>query len=144
MELEDIINTVVETFGGDIEAWELIYYTGLAESEYKATRQYGGGPALSYWQIEPATEEDIWKNYISYRPHLKAKLAELVSDGEYDLETNQLYACAMCRIHYMRVPDALPTAGDREGQARYWKQFYNTELGAGTVEHFLELANKYS
>jgi len=33
------------------------------------------------------------------------------------------------------VPDSL------EDQAKYWKKYYNTVAGAGTVEHFIE-ANK--
>ena len=60
--------------------------------------------------------------------------------GRHDLETNDLYACAMCRIHYQRVREPLPDADDLEGQAAYWKAHYNTPLGAGTVEHFIEAA----
>jgi hypothetical protein len=46
----------------------------------------------------------------------------------------------MCRVHYYRVPAALPPAGDLAEQAAYWKRYYNTELGRGTVEHFLGTA----
>ena len=34
---------------------------------------------------------------------------------------------------YYRQPEALPEAGDIEGQAAFRKQHYNTPLGAGTV-----------
>ena len=44
----------------------------------------------------------------------------------------------MARIHYLRVPEALPAADDVVGLAAYWKRYYNTELGAGTVEKFVE------
>ena len=30
-----------------------------------------------------------------------------------------------------------------EGQANYWKKYYNSELGAGSVEHYIELVDKY-
>ena len=51
------------------------------------------------------------------------------------LKGNLYYAVAMCRIHYYRVSEALPN--DLEGMARYWKKYYNTELGKGTVEEFI-------
>ena len=38
----------------------------------------------------------------------------------------------------MRVPKKLPKASDLEGQAKYWKTFYNTIKGKGTIEHFME------
>ena len=31
-----------------------------------------------------------------------------------------------------------PKAGDLEGQAKYWKKYYNSHLGKGTIEHFME------
>ena len=34
-------------------------------------------------------------------------------------------------------PEALPEAGDLEGQAAFWKQHYNTPLGAGTVGKYM-------
>ena len=52
------------------------------------------------------------------------------------LETNDLYAAAMCRLHYRRVPAPLPQLGDPDAVAAYWKQHYNTALGAGTPEQF--------
>ena len=36
----------------------------------------------------------------------------------------------------LRQPEALPEAGDIEGQAAFWKQHYNTPLGAGTVSKY--------
>ena len=55
-----------------------------------------------------------------------------LSMGE-NLATNLMYGAAVCRLCYYRKPDALPAAGDIEGQAAFWKQHYNTLLGAGTV-----------
>ena len=47
---------------------------------------------------------------------------------------------AFCRIKYRRVPKALPKTV--EECASQWKQYYNTEHGAGTESHFIELAEK--
>lgn len=137
--IDTIIWTVVGELGGGEAAYYLILRTGDAESGYRTRKQYGGGPARGFWQMEPATERDIWENYISYRPSLKDKLHATVEPGD-DLENSDLYACAMCRLHYLRVPESLPAADDIDAQARYWKAHYNTATGKGTVEHFIKSA----
>jgi hypothetical protein len=43
----------------------------------------------------------------------------------------------MCRVHYLRVKEALPTENDAAGMASYWKRYYNTVLGKGTIEQAL-------
>ena len=47
---------------------------------------------------------------------------------------------AFCRIKYRRVPKPLPKT--LEECASQWKKYYNTEHGAGTESHFIELAEK--
>ena len=140
----EVVEPVVEILGGGQAAAQLVYRTGLAESGYATRRQYGDGPARGYWQMEPATHDDIVNNFLAYRNELWNKVRE-ASDVRLDtgfdaetLETNDRYACAMCRVHYMRVPASLPYYGALEAQAEYWKKHYNTPLGKGTVEHFIQ------
>jgi hypothetical protein len=59
------------------------------------------------------------------------------------LKTNDRYAAAMCRIKYLRAPDALPSENDIQAMANYWKKYYNTPLGAGTPKEFKEKWPKY-
>ena len=123
-------------------ARSLIYRTGKAESGYVALEGYGeGNPALGFFQMEPNTAIDIWNNYVAYRTKYKYKLQELgfrYEDLEFCLLSNIGLQVAFCRLHYRRVPDALPKASDLEGQAKYWKKFYNSHLGRGTIKHFME------
>ena len=123
------------------DARSLIYGTGKAESGYKTLQQYGGGPALGFFQMEPATCRDIWDNYVMYRPKYRDKLYALGFDEgalEFCLLSNVGLQAALCRLHYRRVPSPLPKADNLEAQAKYWKEFYNTRLGKGTIEHFIE------
>ena len=57
------------------DASALVYATGMAESKYKYLSQMGDGPAIGFFQLEPATMKDIMKNYVAYRKsilnHLK-------------------------------------------------------------------------
>ena len=48
---------------------------------------------------------------------------------------------AFCRLKYRRDKHALPGIENIEAQAKYWKRVYNSELGRGTIEHFIK-ANK--
>ena len=123
------------------DARSLIYRTGKAESGYKTLQQYGGGPALGFFQMEPNTALDIWNNYVMYRPKYRDKLYSLgFDDGtlEFCLLSNIGLQAAFCRLHYRRVPSALPVADDLKGQAKYWKKYYNSDLGKGTIKHFME------
>ncbi|ELA8466744.1 hypothetical protein Q1G98_000190 [Vibrio alginolyticus] len=126
-------------------AEQLIVGTIYQESNGHFIQQVGGGPALGLIQMEPATYKDIWDNFLAYRRSLANKLTELASmeslDGDMrpdvsQLVTNLAFAVAICRVHYLRVKEALPTAGDLDGLAKYWKDYYNTRLGAGTVDDF--------
>ena len=55
----------------------------------------------------------------------------------YDLA----YQILSCRYHYLRCPGKIPNS--LEGQARYWKQFYNTRKGKGTIQEYIKNYNKY-
>ena len=107
-------------------------------SDLRYINQLGGGPALGLWQMEPATHDDIWENFLAYRVKLGLKvLGSQTKFNHTRLIWDLAYACAMSRIHYLRVPRALPRAGNIKAQARYYKQFYNTPAGKGTVEQYL-------
>jgi hypothetical protein len=127
---------------GSDAAGELLLGTAIHESGgFRYRQQVGGGPALSYFQMEPVTHDDIWNNYLKYRADLAAKVSSLLSSPDADklaeLENNDKYACAMARIKYLRMPAALPPEGDLQAQAEYWKRWYNTPLGAGTPEQYI-------
>ena len=121
-------------------AEELVLGTAIVESGLTWLRQWGDGPALGLWQVEPSTQNDLYTNFLHYRPELGSKLIELRAAGlslDENLTTNLMYGAAVCRLCYYRKPDALPAAGDIEGQAAFWKQHYNTPLGKGTVSKYV-------
>jgi len=131
------------------EALDIVYATGLVESKYEYIEQIGAGPARSFWQVEPETAVDNCKNFISVRPELMQRAADILGIDPYHfidpqpdnwdwiLRTNIAAGVLHCRIKYWRVPEAIEPSP--EGLAKYWKQHYNTVEGAGSVEHFLLL-----
>ena len=123
------------------EARELIFRTGMAESGYRAIEQHGGGPAVGYFQVEPATINDTITNYVTYRQEIQTKLWSLGFEGK-DSALRVMGSIplqvAFCRLKYRRDKYALPSCGDLEAQGEYWKRVYNTYKGKGTVKHFMD------
>ena len=127
------------------DAVDLVYKTGNAETGYKHLKQMGDGPALGFWQVEPATLIDTIDNYVKYRPKLEKGLISLGYDRR-DIEIrvmgNIALQVAFCRLKYRRDKYPLPKANDLQGQAECWKRVYNTHLGKGTIKHFMEANNE--
>jgi hypothetical protein len=140
----NIVRPTLEAIGAHNRAAEnLVLGTALQESNLHYLRQLNEGPARGIYQMEPATHDDIWDNFLAYRTELRERVsAFLVADHDRvdQLVWNLAYATAMCRVHYMRVRHALPSPDDVRGLAEYWKQYYNTPQGRGTADEF---AQKY-
>jgi len=126
-------------------AEELVLGTAVKESELTFLKQLGDGPALGLFQMEPATHDDIWTNFLAYKKELATKVNAMVCHNRLPEKMiwNLYYAAAMCRVHYYRVPAALPSQGDIDAQAAYWKKYYNTPLGAGTETEYLHSWDEY-
>lgn len=130
-------------------AEELILGTAAQESQLGTyIHQLGTGPALGIYQCEPATQRDIWENYLAHNPVLSSKIAGLSATVILNSKDNQIvwnlaYATAMCRVHYLRVPKPLPAEDDLQALGEYWKQYYNTPAGSGTAVQFVDNYWKY-
>jgi hypothetical protein len=143
----NIVRPALEAMGGHSAAAEnLLIGTAVQESNLHYVRQLADGPARGFYQMEPATHDDIWDNYLAYRDDPRARVEALMVSGEDGVTQfvwNLAYATAMCRVHYMRVPSPLPGANDVDGLAEYWKQYYNTPLGQGTAAEFKDKFERF-
>ncbi len=130
-------------------AEDLVMGTAAQESHLKWVKQHGDGPALGLFQMEPNTYHDIWSNYLLFNGALAQTIRNAVESNTIDVpHSTRLmwdfrFAAIMCRIHYRRRPEALPAHGDVEAYAAYWKEHYNTHLGAGTEEEFVTNWKRY-
>jgi hypothetical protein len=141
-----VIKPVLKDLGlWSVDAEKLILGTACAESGCGRFLHQIGGPALGIYQMEPDTHNDIWDNFIEYRPELvkKLELMDASGHGSYEdqLPGNLYYATAMCRIHYLRVPAPIPDSLPK--QAAYWKNHYNTELGKGSTDDYMAAWYRY-
>ena len=146
-EIKEIIDwTLIELDMYSPEAAQLVYRTGMAESGYRALRgSTKGNPAIGFWQVEPATIDDCWDNFIMFRQELLQKVLHLgfhIDDRELSVLGSLALQIAFCRIKYWRYPKKLPKLNDIGAQAKYWKDCYNSKLGRGTLKHFMEANEK--
>lgn len=154
--IKRVLTSLSEVIPFSVTASELVFLTACVESncgEYNI--QLGGGPALGAFQIEPATLRDIWDRYLPRRPKLKHMMVgvvfgdnikeiwndeslKVIGDNIEFLTRNHIgFQVAIARVKYYMVPTALPDwvyGDDPTLLAEYWKQYYNTPLGKGTVE----------
>lgn len=147
--LDDVREYVVRPACMRLGMWteaaeNLVLGTGLTESQYAHLDQTttGPGPAFGPWQMEKPTHDDLWANYLPGQPSgLRDCLLDIAGlrgasvrfPPITTLHWNLLYGAAMCRLHYRRNRSPLPAADDAAGMAAYWKQYYNTPVGRGTI-----------
>jgi|TARA_R100000781_G_C4075756_1_gene126026 hypothetical protein len=149
-QLKDLIERVlnrIELYSP--EASDLVFKTLKVESLLKYVRQIKG-IAVGFGQCEPWVAVDICKNYLKYRPDLMKQVAETINvklsyftlpkeeDWAWILETNIAAMISFCRLHYRRIPKALPKKNLDE-QWIYYKKYYNTERGKATNDHWMDI-----
>ena len=118
-----IVRTLKDLGAYSKSADNLLFGTAAQESQLGRYLVQIKGPALGIFQMEPATHEDIWTNFLSYRPPLKELVLDLIGMARQpfsdELITNLRYACIMARIHYLRVAAPLPFYNDLESLGAY-------------------------
>lgn len=141
----------------------LLFGTAAQESalvwERQRTPRWDGAVGgFSKWQLESGSIQSGMRQ-LQLKPGLAASATMLVFADrnasvmwcrDMDLSTilwalrmddNDMFGCVLARLHYMRCPGAVPES--IEGQAAYWKKWYNTPSGKGTEMQFIENWNRY-
>ena len=132
-----------------LSAVEMMVGTVAVESSFEFIKQKGGGPAIGFFQLEPATIEDVVVRYVqnkdkTFRANFE-QASLLVAPWNFTaaglldhVMANLRLQCAIARVKYWMTPEALPPLADIPGYARYWKKYYNTINGAGTEDDFVK------
>jgi len=134
----------IEAYSENAE--ELLMLTAAQESHLGQFLHQVNGPARGVYQIEPATEEDIWNNFLRYREGLESKvdnLRILNYTVVAEMEGNLYYATAMARCMYLRHSELLPDKKDLRGMAEYYKKYFNTIKGAAKIEDVFDNYHRY-
>lgn len=132
------------------DAEALLCATAAQESlAGKYVRQVGG-PALGVYQMEPATHDSLWRTKLGRPDKLSLVRAMLTLFGfnrkpsSEDMIWHLGYATFMARMHYLFINKPLPSYNNLEEQWAYYKQYWNTELGAAKYEDFIRNVNNFN
>lgn len=93
------------------------------------------GPALSIFQMEPNTYNDVVEYIKRRQEQFPVLVHDMPKPAEY-MAFDPVYGAAIGRVFLLRVPEALPKTDDIDGLARYAKDHWNTYLGAAKWEDY--------
>lgn len=114
--------------------------TGLGREKVSTGAQRWGNYGIAQFRVDTARETLKWLKAI--RPDVHAAVMDFY-DGQKGLKDNLSYnvpfsIALMAQYYWRRVPDIYSNIGDREARAKVWKVAYNSPLGLGTVNAYLE------
>lgn len=110
--------------------------------------QLAGGPARGLWQMEPPTFRWLYDQCLAAHPVLKGKVDALWpndgSDPWLQIETNDTFAAALCRLRYWFSAAKL-TFDPRDvfESARCWSAYYNTRRDPQLEAQFVANVRRY-
>lgn len=128
-----------------MNAVNLVLGTIADETDFGSFRsQLNGGPGLGIGSMEEPTYCDCWR-YIYLHDGVLNAVKTVCPGASHEtfalLQTNDVLAVTMIRIKYWMVPAEIPT--EIPDLAAYWKKYYNTPLGKGTVDIFIQKYNQF-
>lgn len=137
-----LMSSMMSTQYDTDDAVELLMFTAAHESKLGTYLvQLHDGPAKGLFQIEPTTWNDIFVNYLYFRPVLQETVNSFRVPRmpiEVNMEGNLAMQIVMARVHYLRVPEALPKRSSAFDMAVYYKKYWNTSKGKATVDGALK------
>lgn len=130
---------VVKILGGGENAVKLLLETCAAETlmgTYRNKIQYNYG--LGLCQFDKIAFLNVQQKTSLTKKELIIKWFNIDIDKvEYrELAYSPLLSMIWCRLYYLLVPSVIPST--LEGRAEYWKKYYNSVLGSGTVEEYIK------
>ena len=123
-------------------AKEMIIETAIAETALGQIEDKTVGAGMGLTQFDELPFNDIRNRCKKLQPQIQKDLKIDISLVEWDdLRYNQFLALLFTRMLYWLKSDPIPET--IEERAAYWKLHYNTKLGKGTIEHYLEMNKIY-
>ena len=136
-QFENLIRRVLTEFDMCSDsAVNLLLGTAAQESHFGTYIRQVRGPAVGVFQMEPDTFNWLRDKYLVKFTQLEQFKCE---DLEWDLSAAIIFA----RLRYRAIPKSLPPADDIRALAEYWKKYYNTIHGAGTVAEFISNYDRF-
>lgn len=131
------INLILGTAAQETQLGRYVVQVGI--------EPYSGG--IGIYQMQAPTYDFIWQKHVEPSTSMKAKIKLYLGfEGKplaSRMASDLALATVMARLLYANVLETLPQATDVKGLGRYWKIYWNTMKGAGTVDQFVENYKEY-
>jgi hypothetical protein len=116
-----------------------------AESNYGKTKgTYDGSGGCGIWQVDKialADTKDLESHPALAKAHIRIRRA--TGFDWFGVECRHLdyplFGALAARMFLMNIPEDIPKS--LKERAKYWKKYYNTNKGSGTVDDFLRRNN---
>ena len=147
----DKVNTMYTDAGyGDVGQ----FMKNMAATESNIGADSLGDYSFGATQIDPIKYQDIVQRATGPEGEKRVNLANTFLREELDRPDfdilgldltqeghNPYISAALTRMGLLNIPESVPQT--LEGQANYWKKYWNTEAGKGTPEHFMAQSRHY-
>jgi hypothetical protein len=115
-----------------VNGTELLMFTAAAEThcgtwlwQHTNLDEIPDNLAYGIFQMEALAYRDACNYILRYKPnYIVPPRKRLITDLQLAIWT--------ARCYYLRFAEPIPK--DEEGLARYWKKYWNTEKGKGTID----------
>lgn len=144
-QIDDAIENIVDnlSLGADKNHLRaLLKETAMVESNYAKTPDFTPNSGKGVFQLDKIGFEDA----ISQNSAIKAQALkmgynlDLLDYSKPEVTQDILLNTMLARLLYYKKPGSIPST--REGRAAYWKKYYNSVLGAGTIQAYLDRSSK--
>ena len=120
----------------------LLYETAKAETGLGSIEDKTIGAGIGICQFDKFPFNDLKKRSLTFKDKILKDLGVDITKVDWDdLRYNIFLSLLFARLLYWLKGEPIPKT--IEERASYWKLHYNTKLGKGTVEHYLEMNKIY-
>lgn len=139
--LDNDIIRVVDVLGGGKNAALLLAETAAAETDYGDAIDLTQNSGFGVFQFDQIAITDTISRTSAARKDLvySAFGVDINLVNSAALKYSPLKSAIFARLFYLLRPGAIPDT--MQERAAYWKKYYNTALGKGTMQHYINAAN---
>ncbi len=135
---KEMIAKVCDCLGGNVHGADLVLETAYAETGLGTIKDRTLKAGMGICQFDNMPFYDVKSRSMRYRNKIKNELGIDIALVHWEhLRYNPYLSFLFCRLKYLLVSEKIPDT--IEQRAKYWKKYYNSYLGTGTVKHYLKM-----
>lgn len=120
----------------------MIYETACAETGAGNIKDTTLQAGMGLTQFDIGSFYFIRKKSKRFRKKIKDELGVDIDKVEWgDLRYNSFLSLLFTRLFYLNIKENIPK--ELKDRAKYWKKYFNTYEGKGTVEHYIQMVATY-